>query len=119
MAPTVCGGWCDAEHELRDYVRRLRRLGFLADPATDACGIKVDFDVAVKMFTSAIFSDVMGRDVMPELYPQPAERAPVLYVRCFLRAIALRRVARERGRKPASRARATASPRRSSVRVHT
>jgi AcrR family transcriptional regulator len=124
MAPTICGGWCDAEHELRDYVRRLRRLGFMADPATDACGIKVDLDVAVKMFTSALFSDAMGRDVMPDMYPQPAERAPLLYVRCFLRAVALRRV--ERGtvrgsvRKPAPRQRVASahSSRRSSPRVH-
>ena len=94
MAPTLCGGWCDAELELRDYVRRLRRAGRLADPATDTCGIKVDLDVAVAMFTSALFADAMGRDVMPEMYPQPAERAPVLYTRCFLRAIGCARVER-------------------------
>jgi AcrR family transcriptional regulator len=92
MAPTLCGGWCEAELELRDYVRRLRRTGRLADPATDTCGIKVDLDVAVAMFTSALFADAMGRDVMPEMYPQPAERAPVLYTRCFLRAIGCLRV---------------------------
>jgi AcrR family transcriptional regulator len=93
IAPTLCGGMCDAEVELREYARRLRRAGRLSDPAGDACGIKVDLDVAVAMFTSALFADAMGRDVMPEMYPQPAERAPVLYTRCFLRSIGLRRAA--------------------------
>jgi AcrR family transcriptional regulator len=112
IAPALCGGMCDAEVELREYVRRLRRTGRLADPAGDACGIKVDLDVAVAMFTSSLFADAMGRDVMPEMYPQPAERAPVLYTRCFLRAIGLRRaeagaltrgLARGAARKPAAR----------------
>jgi AcrR family transcriptional regulator len=137
IAPTLCGGMCDAELELRDYVRRLRRAGRLADAAGDACGIKVDLDVAVAMFTSSLFADAMGRDVMPEMYPQPAERAPVLYTRCFLRAIGLRRVeagalARGAARKPAQGAarKAAARPakrkpagstrttRRTSTRIH-
>ena len=114
IAPTLCGGMCDAELELRDYVRRLRRTGRLADPASDGCGIRVDLDVAVGMFTSALFADAMGRDVMPEMYPQPAERAPVLYTRCFLRAIGLRKagratLARGAARKPAAR-KAAAKP---------
>jgi AcrR family transcriptional regulator len=133
MAPTLCGGMCDAELELRDYVRRLRRAGRLAEPASDGCGIKVDLDVAVGMFTSALFADAMGRDVMPEMYPQPAERAPVLYTRCFLRAIGLRRAApaalpRGAARKPTARKAAarpaarttvgTSSTRRTSTRIH-
>jgi AcrR family transcriptional regulator len=42
------------------------------------------------MLTAALFSDAMGREMMPELFPQPAERAPALYVRLFLRAIGCR-----------------------------
>ena len=137
IAPTLCGGMCDAELELRDYVRRLRRAGRLADAAGDACGIKVDLDVAVAMFTSSLFADAMGRDVMPEMYPQPAERAPVLYTRCFLRAIGLRRAeagalargaarkpaqgaARKAAAKPAARkpAGSTRTTRRTSTRIH-
>ena len=132
IAPTLCGGMCDAELELREYVRRLRRAGRLADPASDACGIKVDLDVAVAMFTSALFADAMGRDVMPEMYPQPAERAPVLYTRCFLRAIGLRKaagratIAKGVARKPTAKsaaargtaARGTSSTRRTSTRIH-
>lgn len=105
VAPTMCGGWCDAEQELRDYVRRLRRSGRLVDPATDSCGIKVDLDVAVAMLTSALFSDAMGRDVMPEMYPQPAERAPLLYVRCFLRSVGCLDGGRARVASAASRTR--------------
>ena len=96
MAPALCGNWCEAELELRGYVRQLRRAGRLADAATDTCGIKVDLDVAVAMFTSSLFADAMGRDVMPEMYPQPAERAPVLYTRCFLRAIGCTRAHQRR-----------------------
>jgi AcrR family transcriptional regulator len=95
IAPSMCGGWCDAEQELRDYVRRLRRHGFLVDPSTDACGIKVDLDVAVAMLTSALFADAMGRDVMPKLFPQPVERAPLMYVRCFLRSLGCLQARRE------------------------
>ena len=42
---------------------------------------------------AALFSDAMGRDMMPELFP-PAERAAALYVRLFLRAVDCRTPAR-------------------------
>ena len=109
MAPAMCGNWCEAELALRDYVRRLRRAGRLADAATDGCGIKVDLDVAVAMFTSALFADAMGRDVMPEMYPQPAERAPVMYTRCFLRAIGCTRTQKGADRKASRTNRTTAA----------
>lgn len=118
MAPTLCGGMCDAEVELRGYVQRLRRAGRLADAAGDGCGIRVDLDVAVGMFTSALFADAMGRDVMPGKYPQPAERAPVLYTRCFLRAIGLRKPAARKAAPPTARSsRSTRSTRRTSTRI--
>ena len=42
------------------------------------------------MLMAALFADAMGRDFMPEMYPQPPERAPALYVRLFLCAIGVR-----------------------------
>jgi hypothetical protein len=55
---------------------------------------------------AAIFSDAMGREMMPDMYPQPAERAPALYVRMFLRAIGVEIS------QPAARSRAAAPSRR-------
>ena len=91
MAPTLCGGWSESERQLAQYARRLRRAGRLMDAAEDGCGYKVDLDVAVSMLSATLFADAMGRDIMPEMYPQPPERAAVLYVRCFLRAIGCRK----------------------------
>jgi len=61
---------------------------------------------AATMLMAAIFSDAMGREMMPDMYPQPAERAPALYVHMFLRAIGVERTA------PAARPRAAALARR-------
>ena len=53
------------------------------------------------------------------LLPQPAERAPVLYTRCFLRSIGLRKAAASPApRKLAGRTRSTRSARRTSTRNH-
>jgi AcrR family transcriptional regulator len=46
-----------------------------------------DAYAAGTMLMAALFSDAMGRDLMPGLYPEPADRAPALYVRLFLRAV--------------------------------
>ncbi len=65
-----------------------------------------DADAAATMLMAALFSDAMGRDVRPELYPQPADRAPALYDNLFLRAVACRpRAAETRARRARSRAR--------------
>ena len=50
------------------------------------------------MLMAALFSDAMGRDLMPGLHPEPADRAPALYVRLFLRAVACARTPRRRAR---------------------
>jgi len=64
------------------------------------------------MLMAALFSDAMGRDMMPELYPQPAEQAPALYVRLFLHVVGCRRpVARPERPKAPSRAKRPRTPR--------
>jgi len=35
----------------------------------------------------AIFADAMGREMMPDVYPQPEEKAAQMYTRLLLRAI--------------------------------
>ena len=75
-----------ARRELCAYVERVRAHA-LADDGDDATGRREVDEAAVTMLMAALFSDAMGRDVMPEMYGVPAERAPALYVRIFLRAV--------------------------------
>jgi len=78
-ASSVCAGPSYASAVLSTYVGRLQHAGLAA---TDA-----DVDTAVAMFMSTMFGDTIARDVMPNAFPQPAEHAPAMYVRTFLRSI--------------------------------
>jgi AcrR family transcriptional regulator len=78
-ASSVCEGPNYAGILLSTYVARLQHVGFAAADA--------DVDTAVAMFMSTMFGDTIARDVMPNAFPQPAEEAPAMYVRTFLRAI--------------------------------
>lgn len=124
VAPCVAGGVSLAAEELRTYMRRLGETGFvdwdaLSDepPArrrlaavragaahnggrsTRAARARAeDAYAAGTMLMAALFSDAMGRDMMPGLYPEPAERAPALYVRLFLRAVRCAPAQRRRAR---------------------
>jgi AcrR family transcriptional regulator len=92
LAPCVAAGWAAADLQLQAYLVRLGRAGFVAWTADDECSVSegvaetTDLFAAGSMLMAALFSDAMGRDMMPGLYPQPADRAPALYVRLFLRA---------------------------------
>jgi AcrR family transcriptional regulator len=46
-----------------------------------------DPKTAAAMLMGAIFADAMGRDMMPDVYPQPAGKAAEMYTRLLLRAI--------------------------------
>ena len=87
LAPTLTAGWEASDTVLHDYLRRLRAAGWVGDLSAD------DLLAAGAMLMAALFSDAMGRDFCPGFYPQPAERAPELYVRLFLRAVACRSAA--------------------------
>jgi AcrR family transcriptional regulator len=65
--------------KLNGYLLRLRAHGL-----TDE-----DFDVgaASAMLMGALFTDAMGRDIMPERYDYSPEEAPAKYVRLLLRAV--------------------------------
>ena len=93
-APCVSSGWCAADGALRQYLVRLVELGFLEVAAPDRAPVTgpslVRYEevlVGGAMLMASLFSDAMGRDMMPELFPQPADRAPALYVRLFLRSV--------------------------------
>ena len=94
VAPCVAAGWRAADAELRRYLVRLVECGFVAAPRPAPSPVTGptlaqydDVFAGGAMLMAALFSDAMGRDMMPELFPQPAERAPVLYVGLFLRAV--------------------------------
>lgn len=84
LAPTVTAGWAECDAVLHRYLGRLRDAGWVGDLSAD------DLLAAGAMFMGALFSDAMGRDMLPALFPQPAERAPGVYTRLFLRAVACR-----------------------------
>jgi hypothetical protein len=44
------------------------------------------------MLMGAIFADAMGRDMMPDVYPQPADKAAEKYSLLLLRAIGVENV---------------------------
>ena len=46
-----------------------------------------DPTTAAAMLMGSIFADAMGRDMMPDVFPQPAENAARMYTRLLLRAI--------------------------------
>jgi AcrR family transcriptional regulator len=68
-----------ASNELCLYLTELKRQG----TATE------DFDpkTAAAMLMGSIFADAMGRDMMPDVYPQPQDKAAQMYSRLLLRAI--------------------------------
>ena len=65
--------------QLKAYLVRLQERGMASR----------DWDphAASAMLMGTLFSDAMGRDMMPEKYPYPEAEAPAQYVALFLRAI--------------------------------
>jgi AcrR family transcriptional regulator len=67
---------------LRRYVSRLveqRHLTLTPEEIRVAC----------MMLQGALFSDAMGRDIMPDLFPRPLRRAGGQYARSFLRMLGI------------------------------
>ena len=87
MACLVCEGAQGRARQLKEYMTRLGRHGFV-QWSSGSRGRDEEAHAAGAMLMSALFNDAMGRDMMPEMYPQPATRAAELYVTVFLRAIA-------------------------------
>ncbi len=79
MTRCAAQGAVGATNELCAYFRQLKTAGFTSD--------SFDATAAAAMLIGALFHDAMGRDMMPDVYPKPASRAPALYARLVLRAI--------------------------------
>ena len=81
-ACAACEGPNSASESLVLYLEHLREAG-LADP-------EADVGTAVSMLMSAMFGDALYRDIIPDAFPQPVEKAAALYVQTFLRAVGVR-----------------------------
>jgi AcrR family transcriptional regulator len=68
-----------AATELQAYIGRLQQHGFIKG--------EVDAKAASAMFMGTIFSDAMGRDAMPDMYPSPPAAAVERYTKLILAAI--------------------------------
>ena len=68
-----------ASNELCKYLVALRRQGRTTE--------KFDPTTAAAMLMGAIFSDAMGRGMMPDVFPQPQEKAAHMYTVLLLRAL--------------------------------
>ena len=72
---------------LKAYMQRLAKHGFVRWNASSRDGRDELAHAAGAMLMGALFADAMGRDMLPDMYPQPPERAAAMYVKLFLRAI--------------------------------
>ncbi len=68
-----------AAAELKSYIGRLQTHGFIDGD--------VDAQAAAAMFMGTVFSDAMGRDAMPDIYPSPPAAAVDRYTTLILAAL--------------------------------
>ncbi len=79
MGPHLCRGQTPHFNELVQYATRLVER----HPE----GEGGDVVAACSFLFNALFSDAMGREIVPGVFPQPEHEAPVRYVRTFVRAL--------------------------------
>jgi AcrR family transcriptional regulator len=75
-----------ASNELCRYLVALKRQGRTLE--------KFDPKTAAAMLMGTIFADAMGREVMPEVFPQPREKAAHMYTLLLLRALGVENTSR-------------------------
>lgn len=75
-----------AKQELQRYLTALHTHGFVSRP--------FDVRAASAMLMGAVFSDAMGRDAMPEMYPDTPDAAAEQYALLLLRALGAHETAR-------------------------
>lgn len=85
MAAFVCDQKTPQFQQLVAYASKLRQ------PVTPE--EEEDLRTTCTMLMAAIFSDAVGRDVVPTVYPSPASEAASKYVRVFLKMVDVRQVA--------------------------
>ena len=93
----VAEGPAGAHTQLRAYLHKLAKRGFIASGS--------NIDAASAMLMGALFSDAMGRDMMPSLFPHSASKAPAEYVRLTLAALGYDSTAATKLQRPAPKSR--------------
>jgi AcrR family transcriptional regulator len=68
-----------ASNDLCLYLTALKRQGLASE--------EFEPKSAAAMLMGAIFGDAMGREMMPDVYPQPKEKAAQMYSQLLLRAL--------------------------------
>jgi AcrR family transcriptional regulator len=68
-----------ASNDLCHYLTALKRQRRITE--------KFEAKTAAAMLMGAIFADAMGREMMPDVYPQPKEKAAQMYAQFLLRAL--------------------------------
>ena len=79
MSPVICDAKTPYYLELVSYATKVRCPATVAE--------RDEVRTACTMLSSALFSDAMGREVVPTAYPSPAQSAPRKYVKVFLKSI--------------------------------
>jgi AcrR family transcriptional regulator len=74
-----------ATNDLCAYFENLKSRGFTRD--------EFEPTVASSMLIAALFHDAMSREMMPAIFPKPAETAPLKYAEFVLRAIGVKTTA--------------------------
>jgi hypothetical protein len=77
----ACRGRQQSHDMITTYIRQLQKKG-LADP-------NVNVNAAAVMLIGTVMSDVMGRPIVPAVYP-PLDQVADEYAKLFLRAIGVR-----------------------------
>ena len=98
FAPDAAHGPAAAREELGRYLKQLSDRKLIRQD--------VNTHAAIAMLLGACFADAMGRDMMPAMFPQPAEDAARQYTRLFLTSLGFSLVPKKdsnRSRRPISR----------------
>lgn len=90
-----------ASNDLCHYLTALKRQGRVTE--------KFEPKTAAAMLMGAIFADAMGREIMPEIYPQPKEKAAHMYTQFLLRALGVQNGSRKTTSKQTKRSKQLSS----------
>lgn len=69
-------------HDLCTYFDKLKSLGLTHE--------EFEPTVASSMLIAALFHDAMSREMMPDIFPKPADKAPSRYAEFVLRALGVK-----------------------------
>jgi AcrR family transcriptional regulator len=90
-----------ASNDLCLYLAALKRQGIATE--------EFEPKTAAAMLMGAIFADAMGRDMMPDVFPQPAERASHMYTQLLLQALGVENGSRQTTTKQTKRSKQLSS----------